>query len=825
VKRRRLADALHLCVLSSFAIAQPLFEILSRNAQFFAYRRSRPLEILVLVVVLVLAVPALLSAVEALAGFAQRAAGRWLHLFFVAILVTVIVLPLAARMAVPGGIAVAIAAGFGAAAALGYNRTRAVPLLVTVLSPCVVIFPALFLFRAPINDLIFATKLAHPLDASITKASRVPVVMAIFDELSLVSMLDEQHHIDSFRFPNFAALAGQATWYRHATTVADNTDFAVPAILTGKYPVRGLLPRAADYPESLFALVASTHHIVAFETGFHFCPEQLCAETRTDGAIEGWRSLYTDVAILFAHMVLPTMLRDDLPSIDAAWGHFADARDATGQTAVQQPGQRFGEFLSSIRSSPDPALYYSHAALPHVPWQYLPSGKHYGRLEGDGMPRGLKDERWIHDDWAVTQGAQRYLLQAGFVDNLLGQLTARLKTLNMFDEALIVITADHGVGFASGDSRRPLTPSNYADVAAVPLIIKAPFQTTGAISDRNVQSIDILPTIASILGVKLPWKLDGQSTLDPTVAEPPSKAIWYSNAELRMVHGPRVETLYEANARFRSLFSSRTIAAAVRMGPFPALVDRRIADYRLTPSGFRLELDDEFLYEDVDPEGSFVPAMVQGTVSGPASVPLAIAVNGVIQATTRTFREGRRTGFAAFPPESAFVRGRNEVRVFVVFPEADGRLRLAETERQSFKDYTLAVAPGGSNSAVLLKSGKALRMDQEIGAGFIESAEVELKGDKALIVSGWAVNKVERRPADVIVVFEDNKLLYAGRLEVARHDVALEFQSEALVTTGFDYALRVTEPSEFRSARIRVFAVSGRRAFEVPRLRSSDPSR
>ncbi|MDA1015942.1 MAG: hypothetical protein O3A00_15980 [Planctomycetota bacterium] len=66
--------------------------------------------------------------------------------------------------------------------------------------------------------------------------------MVVFDEASGLSLMDENREIDATLFPNFSALAKQATWYRNATTVHQFTANAVPAILTGTYPREIKLP-------------------------------------------------------------------------------------------------------------------------------------------------------------------------------------------------------------------------------------------------------------------------------------------------------------------------------------------------------------------------------------------------------------------------------------------------------------------------------------------------------------------------------------------------------------------------------------------------------
>jgi arylsulfatase A-like enzyme len=98
---------------------------------------------------------------------------------------------------------------------------------------------------------------------------------------------------------------------------------------------------------------------------------------------------------------------------------------------------------------------------------------------------------------------------AGAVDELVGELTAQLKRTGVFDRALIVVTADHGVSFLAGDSRRNVDASNIGEIAGVPLLIKAPGQRHGRIVDSAATTEDILATIGTALGAR--WRSGGQS--------------------------------------------------------------------------------------------------------------------------------------------------------------------------------------------------------------------------------------------------------------------------------------------------------------------------
>src|SRR5439155_17304387 len=78
--------AAQLLAVSGFALAQPLFDLLGKNAEFFAARGSTPGDI-VLFALVVTFVPALvLLAVEVVAGLVSRTAGLTLHFVFLGFL-------------------------------------------------------------------------------------------------------------------------------------------------------------------------------------------------------------------------------------------------------------------------------------------------------------------------------------------------------------------------------------------------------------------------------------------------------------------------------------------------------------------------------------------------------------------------------------------------------------------------------------------------------------------------------------------------------------------------------------------------------------------
>lgn len=489
---------LHLLVLWSFAVAQPLFDLLGKNGEFFAARGSTRWDAIVFALVLLFVPPLVLLALEALVPA--------LHPVFVGGLLALFVLQALRNLAMPGWLLVAAAAALGVAGAVLYVRAAGARLALTVLGPAPLLFLALFLFNSDVTRLSLGAETAQAAGA----APRAPVVLVVFDELPLNSLLDANGRIDAARFPNFARLARGSTWFEHATTVAEGTTHAVPAILTGRYPRAGEFPVYTDHRQNLFTLLggATQLHVVDRET--HLCPPSFCPDV--DGSLSSRaKTLAEDTGVVYLHELLPNDLTHGIPSIANGWDDFL--QDASGH---HDPGSIDPGFVRSLRPQPRPSLWYVHLMLPHSPWTYLPSGERYGIRPAPGWS---SDEIWNPNQAAVDQYWQRHLLQLGYADRLLGRLVARLRATGLYDRALLVVTADHGVSFRAGQKRRPLSPANLQDIAYVPLLVKTPGQRRGRVVAQLARTTDIVPTIAATVRVPVPWHVDGRSLLGPRPAE------------------------------------------------------------------------------------------------------------------------------------------------------------------------------------------------------------------------------------------------------------------------------------------------------------------
>ena len=323
-----------------------------------------------------------------------------------------------------------------------------------------------------------------------------------------------------------------------------------------------------------------------------------------------------------------------------------------------------------------------HLLLPHEPWRLFPSchtnvfatpGKHT-----PGLPAG--DLSWQEDEWLVSQAHQRLLLQAQCVDALVGQLIAKLRRLGEYESSLVIIASDHGVAVRPGELRRRIEgdpPTNLADIAFPVLLVKRPGQDRGEVVDRHAETIDLVPTIAEIAGIPLPWPVDGRS-LSEERSHSAQVRILGKDALVTAPLAPLIRARDALVQRQIGFFGEGGDELGIfGLGPHPELIGQRVVDAREgPPTDLEATIADEVtsLLADLPRSSPVVPSPVYGTLEGKgaeARLPIAVAVNGRIAAVSWTDGRGSRT-YSALLPEESFRPGSNRVEVFLIRESSGG---------------------------------------------------------------------------------------------------------------------------------------------------------
>lgn len=719
--------ALHVLALWSLAVARPIFEIAGRSPEFFVAHDAGGADLPALAALLCLGGPA---ACLLFVGLVGRSGGwRWRRRAVSAVVGGLTgAIALAALKPLggwPDGLVVGLAVLAGAAAASAYARFAPARLFATFLTPAVVVVPALFLIEPGVSRLLRPAAEVEALDGVAFKATP-PVVVVVFDQLQLAALLDREGNIDRAAFPHFAALADDATWFRNATAVAELTQYALPAILTGTDPVPRRLPVAAEHPANLFTLLGGRYRLQVLEPLTGLCPETLCPPERAALPVR-LAGVLRDLTVVYLAAVLPRGMAESLPPTTQSWKDFAATRTLEDRWREVRGDDRRAtavRFIESIEGTAEPSLYFMHSLLPHEPWLYLPSGQQFTvQRHSIGLRRG----KWVDDAWVAALNLQRYLLQVGYADTLLGALVARLRETGIYDDALIVVTADHGANLRAGLSFRRPDASTVVDIAAVPLFVKRPGQRRGEAVDAVVEVTDILPTLAAELGAEAPWRTDGSNLFDPGGRPRSSRTMFFDRAR-RRIEAPgdlRADLLRSVARKFDRFETGNPLDTPTPDDRYGELIGRAAGEMLVPePAGFEVVVDSRPLLRDVNPAADFLPAHLTGAVVGlrdgaPAPV-LAIALNGVVAAVTRPYAFpvlGRRDVWEAIVDPRRFRPGENSLDVFEVRAAGD--------------QGGVALAAAGATSAAgrwpnLVRDEQAVPLGVEV-TGFFETEWVGVR--------------------------------------------------------------------------------------------------
>ncbi len=479
------------------------------------------------------------------------------------------------------------------------------------------------------------------------------VLFVVFDALPVVSLLDGTGHIDGELYPNFAALAGDGTWYRNNTTVAAFTQDAVPALLTGRYPdgsERTPFSPSDTETETLFTLLGGNYDVQAHQQITALCEDAVC----------------------------PPELSPDLGGLlgDAAdfWLDHGGAAEAEEPFLLPLPPgyDDARDWLEQVDLAPgdQPHLVFHHVMLPHEPLEVTDDGTRY-----DASPwlTGHELEGWSTSGVAV--GLQRHLLQVQAADRVLGQYLEALRAAGTYDDTLIVVTADHGKAFIPEVSSRGLTAENYPQIMWTPLVIKAPGQSGGRIDDSDIRSIDVVPTVAGMLGVDIPWYVDGQGA-GTDERDGATKPL--ADHGLNVDHPPPSERFNEVDARagFAEVLATDQVEGTGPDGVWErtahgGLVRRPVDELTVgDPGDGAIGVAGLAELDDID-TGEPLPLEVVGTTDLAEGTTVAYALNGTIGAVTEVepglseLSEGSTLAHGLVPP-SLFVDGSNELTAYVV---------------------------------------------------------------------------------------------------------------------------------------------------------------
>lgn len=309
--------------------------------------------------------------------------------------------------------------------------------------------------------------------------------------------------------PVLARLAAEGALFEDALAQATWTKVSMPSILTSLYPsshgVRDFpdrLPAAAQtlaevYREAGYATLALASipfvgRVTNLHQGFETVhesgslPRKLESKTARElvDRLLPWLEAHREVPFfVLLHVSDPHDPFEPYAPYDTLWSdpafdvEFARQHATARESIVDPLLRRFGMPTREelLAAGVEPGPYVAH----EVGWY-------------DGSIRAMDDE--------------------------LGRLVDHLESLGLDDRVLLAFTSDHGEEFLE-HGRHFHGQSVYAELAEVPLILHGPGVAAGTVVEETVQTLDLMPTLLELSGLRTPERTQGRS-LVPLLSSP-----------------------------------------------------------------------------------------------------------------------------------------------------------------------------------------------------------------------------------------------------------------------------------------------------------------
>jgi hypothetical protein len=338
---------------------------------------------------------------------------------------------------------------------------------------------------------------------------------------------------------------------------------------------------------------------------------------------------------------------------------------------------RFVQFLGDTRAdAPTRSFHFLHLLLPHVPWHLTADGHAYQYSNDANLQFPGYSLAWS-SQVAADAARVRLAMQAGYADSIVQALVEHLRAIGLWDDAIVVVVADHGISLLDGSRTRGIE-SGADELLGVPLFVHVP-DARGRVDDRPAQTIDLVPTLADLLDVTLPWPVDGVSlfgTARTTTHHPMAIGAIGGPATITDVDVTQHLQWLKGAGRDRSETTTSTGARDplfLELGLRPDLLGTLASDVDVNAVDVELDFPDRSAFDSVDLDGE-LPLHVVGHVDdAPPGVLIAIIVNGRIAGVAETFDDDQprddqpsddqpRATFTALLDVRPFHAGENEIR-------------------------------------------------------------------------------------------------------------------------------------------------------------------
>jgi len=315
--------------------------------------------------------------------------------------------------------------------------------------------------------------------------------------------------------PNLDRFAEEGLLFEKASSVSSWTLPAHASIFTGLYPSRhGVYPENNVKLDNRHITLAEILSLNGYKTagfiGGYFCSSFF-------GIAQGF-NYYDENLINVPAEIKSFSLSKFFHRLFKIKNDFFERKGLMGKRIAPQINHSALKWLK--KNNQTPFFLFLNYFDPHHP--YLPLDSAQIRTP---METKIKNDNYINWEYklirTILRGEHilqkkekeflisRYDAEIKQMDKGIGKLFQFLKDNELWDNTLIIVTADHGESF--GEHGLMIhTPAIYEELVRVPLIVKYPLASnkTGRSTSR-ISLVDIMPEVLTVAGIKLPMQIQG----------------------------------------------------------------------------------------------------------------------------------------------------------------------------------------------------------------------------------------------------------------------------------------------------------------------------
>jgi hypothetical protein len=655
------------------AIAQPILDLYGKNPTVFSAAKLSSFEVALFVSIIVLLPAVLATGIDRLTRFFGPKVNESARLWMIAGFSFLLGIAVARWISVDGNVG-AFGLGFVFAAVLpiAYDKRKAVRewsrwlsvLAVAVSASAVLqLQPILLQSDGPSSDAVVGNK-------------DVSVLNIVFDEFPLYSLLSDDGTINAERYPGFAALADESTWYRNNVAESNFTHQAVPAILASAVPQQEGGPFLTQYPKNIFTVFAGKTSVGGIEPVTSLCPKSVCQGPDEVNALfefSRFKTFMRDASYVYGQRVLPPALRRYVPSIEGTWGGFgAVANKFKEQFDVGALSQvdAIANGTQAFVDDSEQRVQVVHALVPHAPWRITPDNR-VAPLSRSISTSNPESEDGVRDTY------QTFLYQVAAADNVIVDVMSRLKKSGKWDNTMLVVTADHGISFVPTLPQRHTDFSDketISDIYRIPTFIKYPKQVTGVVSDCAMSNLDLLPTILETTGTKTSWNFGGKSVAQSCPTNRVREVVSATGETALMPGG--FEEVRGRLAYYSGMVGNKgPIRRVAAIGSSAELIGRPLSSDVINSEVATWMVNQKSSFKNVtNQRGGKVPSLITGTIRLATPVDLGtegiIAIDGVAAGVVGELSGARDVvSYTAILDYTLLTTGDHTVELFVRSPD------------------------------------------------------------------------------------------------------------------------------------------------------------